>query len=414
MSSADRDLLISNGRIMAETHVLPDGYVHVQDGRIASIGAMAELPAELKAGGAGDRVTRIDAKGLLVCPGLIDMHTHGIMDVSFMESDVPSMVRGLSCYAAYGVTRVVGSTLANPYETIISQIRRMGTVMEDPVYGSMLHGAHMEGPWLSPRCRGGHDLRYLRAPGKDDVRRILDEVGDLIRTVTYAPELPGSVWLTEQLARRGIVPVLGHTEATYEEADRVILAGARHVTHMYDTTLGYRENPDEALVMMPGMETAVLRRDEVSIELIGCPVHVPRPFFSFIDKVKPRDKKVIVTDSLVGTGMPEGTVLTYKDGHKVYVREGVLRMIDDDPKVDGNLTGSAVTLNIGLRRLREYTGLELPDALRWVSLNPATTLGIDRETGSISVGKLADIAIMDETCTVSLTLVKGRQVFPSP
>lgn len=410
-----RDLLITNGRVVAETHVLQQGYVHVQDDRIASIGSMAELPAAMSAAGIGeraDRVQRFDAAGKIVCPGFIDMHTHGIRDVSFMDSDVPTMVRGLSYYAEYGVTRVVGSTLANPYETIIAQVKRMGTVMEDPVYGSMLHGAHMEGPWLAARCRGGHDLRYLRSPERADVRRILDEAGDLIRTVTFAPELPGSVWLTEQLARRGIVPVLGHTEATFEEADRVILAGARHVTHMYDTTMGYKENPHEALVMMPGMETAVLHRDEVSIELIGCPVHVPPPFFRFIDKVKPRGRKVIVTDSLVGTGLPEGTVLTYKDGHKVYVEKGVLRMIDSDPKVNGNLTGSAVTLNLGLKRLREYTDLPLEEAVRWVSLNPASTLGIERETGSISVGKLADIAIMDDECTVSMTFVKGRQVFP--
>ncbi len=115
--------------------------------------------------------------------------------------------------------------------------------------------------------------------------------------------------------------------------------------------MGYHENPDEALVMMPGMETAVLHHDEVSVELIACPVHVPEPFFRFLAKVKPRHRTVIVSDSLVGTGSPEGTVLTYTDGHRVYVESGVLRMIDDDPKVNGNLTGSAVTLDVGLARL---------------------------------------------------------------
>lgn len=395
-------LLIFNGRIIAETATLASGYLLVRDGRIASIGTDWR-------GVEADR--RVDADRQLVCPGLIDMHTHGIMDASFMDSDVPTMIQGLSRYAAYGVTRVVGSTLANPYDTIIAQIGRMRAVMEDREYGPILHGAHMEGPWLAPRCRGGHELRYLRTPEKADVQRILGEVGDVIRAVTFAPELPGSVWLTEQLAWRGIVPVVGHTEASYEDARAVILAGARHVTHMYDTTMGYRENPEEALVMMPGMETAVLHDDEVSIELIGCPVHVPKPFFRFIDKVKPRGKKVIVTDSLVGTGMPEGTVLTYKDGHKVYVEQGVLRMINDDPKINGNLTGSAVTLNVGLRRLQEYTGLPFEEAIRWVTLNPATTLGIEHETGSLKVGKLADIAIMDDECSVKRTFVKGRQVF---
>jgi N-acetylglucosamine-6-phosphate deacetylase len=397
-----REVLVFNGRVIAETQFLPTGYVLVRDRRIVSVGAdWKGLRAE----------TRVDARGLLVCPGLIDMHTHGIMDCSFMDSGVEDMVRGLSQYARYGVTRVVGSTLANPYDAIIAQVKRMRTVMEDPTWGAILHGAHMEGPWLAPRCRGGHDLRYLRAPEARDVERILGEVGDVIRTVTFAPELPGSVALTERLALAGIVPVLGHTEAGYEDAQAVILAGARHVTHMYDTTMGYKENPDEALVMMPGMETAVLQADEVSIELIGCPVHVPVPFFRFIDKVKPRNKKVIVSDSLVGTGMPEGSVLTYKDGHKVYVEQGVLRMIDEDPKINGNLTGSAVTLNVALGRLREYTGLPVHEAVRWVSLNPATTLGIERETGSIRPGKLADIVLMDDACNVKLTMVKGRTVF---
>ena len=86
-------------------------------------------------------------------------------------------------------------------------------------------------------------------------------------------------------------------------------------------------------------------------------------------------------------------------------------MIDDDPKVNGNLTGSAVTLNVGLRRLMEYTGLPLEEAIRWVSLNPATTLGIDHETGSIRAGKWADMVLMDDQCGVKMTFVKGARVF---
>jgi N-acetylglucosamine-6-phosphate deacetylase len=159
------------------------------------------------------------------------------------------------------------------------------------------------------------------------------------------------------------------------------------------------------------VETAAYRHDEVSVELNGCPVHVPVPFWGFIDRVKPRDKKVVVTDSLVGTGMPEGTVLTYKDGRQVYVEKGVLRMIDKDPKIHGNLTGSAVTMNVGLRRLTEYAGLPVHEAVRWGSINPATTLGIDRETGSLKPGKWADIVLIDDAFEVKRTLLKGRTVF---
>jgi N-acetylglucosamine-6-phosphate deacetylase len=408
----DRELLIYNGRIVAETHFLPRGYVLVREGRIVSVGEdWASLPAE--AGGSRRaRREEIDAEGQVVAPGFIDMHTHGIQDVDFMEADEEGFLRALAEYARFGVTHVVASTLANPFDNIIAQCNRARKAMADPQLGALLHGIHVEGPWLAPRARGGHAAEYLKVPEKKDVERLLAEVGDVIKTVTFAPELANSVWLTEQLVYHGIVPVLGHTEASFEDADRVILAGARHVTHMYDTTLGYKENPDEALVMMPGMETAVLMNPEVSIELIGCPVHVPKPFFRFIDRVKPRNKKVIVSDSLVGTGKPDGTVLTYKDGRQVYVENGVLRMIDEDPQVNGNLTGSAVTMNVGLRRLREYAELPLQEAVRWGSINPATTLGIDRETGSIRVGKMADLVVMDDDFAVRMTFLQGRRIFP--
>jgi len=398
----NKDTLIYNGRIIAETHFLPRGYVLIRDGRIASIG---EDWTGLEA------AERLDAGGLIVSPGFIDMHTHGIRDTDFMASDAEGMVRGLAAYAGFGVTRVCGATLANPWERIIAQVREMRRAMEDREYGGLLAGAHIEGPWLNPAQKGGHALEYLRVPEKGEVDRLLGEVGDVIREVTFSPELPGAVWLTETLAQRGILPSIGHSEASFEQAEAVILAGARHVTHLYDALNGYKENPREALVMMPGVETAVLKHDSVSVELNGCPVHVPIPFWSFIDKVKPRGKKVVVTDSLVGTGMPEGTVLTYKDGRQVYVEKGVLRMIDPDPKIHGNLTGSAVTMNVALRRLRQYTGLPVHEAVRWVSLNPAMALGLDRETGSLKPGKWADITLFDDTVEVKRTLLRGKTVW---
>lgn len=158
------DILIMNGKVVAESRFLPSGYVTVTDGKISSIGEDCR----------GIEAKRtIDAKGLYVSPGFIDMHTHGIKDVDFMEADPQAMVRGLREYAAFGVTRVVATTLLNTLDTIIAQVRRIGEAMEDPELGGMLLGAHVEGPWLAPRCRGGHALEYLRAPEKADVDRLL-------------------------------------------------------------------------------------------------------------------------------------------------------------------------------------------------------------------------------------------------
>ena len=399
---AERTILLKNGRLITDDALIPDSYVLTAGDRIIETGSGSpELQADLE----------IDLQGSIISPGFIDMHTHGILDVDFMSSSYEESEKALKAYTRFGVTRIVATMLSNPIEKIIMQGKLLGTVRDQSPVGNIMHGVHVEGPWLAERCRGGHAAQYLHHPEKGEVRELLDEIGSIIKSVTYAPELENAVWLTERLHERGIVPVFGHTEATYEQAEAAIKAGARHVTHMYDTTLGYRENPDEALVMMPGMETAVLYYDQVSIELIGCPVHVPKPFFKFIAKVKPRDKRIIVTDSLVGTGMPEGTVITYKDGHQVYVEQGVLRMIDADPAVHGNLTGSAVTLNTALRRLSEYAELPVEEAVRWGSYNPAVTLGIEQETGSIKVGKLADITVMDDDYSIAMTIVKGRILF---
>lgn len=398
----DKKTMIFNGRVITETHIIEEGFVCIENGKITRIG---------RGKPEGEGFREIDARGNYISPGFVDMHTHGIMDVDFMDSGVEDLQRGFIEYAKRGVTRVNGTLLSNPLERIISQIAVIREAREKSREGALLHGVHVEGPYLAPRCRGGHALEYLKHPEKNDVDRLLGETGGMIKTLTYAPELPGSDYLTEQLAGHGIVPVLGHTEASFEEAEAAILRGARHVTHMYDTTMGYKEDPDEALVMMPGMETAVLYHDEVSIELIGCPVHVPKPFFKFIAKIKPRNKRIVVTDSLVGTGMPEDSIITYKDGRQVYVEKGVLRMIDDDPKVNGNLTGSAVTMNTALRRLAEYAELPVFEAVRWGSLNPATTLGIEKETGSIKIGKYGDIVIMDDNFKIKTTFLQGRILY---
>jgi len=400
-----KSLLITGGRVITETGTISGGYVLLEGERIVSVGDTENAPERAD--------TIINAGGRYISPGFIDIHTHGITDVDFMESDEQTMERGLGEYAKFGVTRLLATTLSNPIDSIIKQVKRIRRVKEESALGGMLAGTHIEGPWLAERCRGGHASKYLKIPQEADTRTILDEIGDIVTTVTYAPELRNTTRFTEELAGHGIIPVFGHTEASYEDAERCIQKGARHVTHMYDTTLGYGENPDEALVMMPGMETSVMMNDEVSVELIGCPVHVPPPFFKFVDKVKPKDKRIVVTDSLVGAGLENGTEFTYKDGHRIYVKDGVLRMIDEDPGVNGNLTGSAVTMNTAVSRVCSFAEISVSDGIRWGTINPATTIGINHETGSIKPGKFADITVFDDSFHVSLTVMKGMITYRS-
>ena len=184
--------LIINGRLITEIGLIPRGYIAVENGKIISLGSASEAPER------ADKT--IDAGGRYISPGFIDIHTHGIQDVDFMESDEETTEKGFKEYSRYGVTRILATTLSNPLETIIGQIKRIRTTGEQSSIGGMLAGVHVEGPWLAERCRGGHAAEYLRRPVEKDIRLLLGEIGDIIRTVTYAPELENTVWFTEQLA----------------------------------------------------------------------------------------------------------------------------------------------------------------------------------------------------------------------
>ncbi len=396
-------LLLKNGQIFADSGVLKGGSLFIKGDRIASIGSGGKLSRADE---------EVDLKGHIASPGFMDIHTHGISDIDFMGSGEEDLHRSFDRYLQFGVTRLLPTTLSNPFDEIIEQVKLLRKVKEESPYGAMMHGVHVEGPWIAWRCRGGHPEKFLRIPTKEDVELLLGEVGDIVKTVTFSPELENTTWLCERLSTNGIVPVIGHTEATYEQTMEVIRAGARHVTHLFDADIGFRESETEALTMEPGMETAALINDGVSVELIGCPIHVPKPLFRLVDRIKPHDRKILVSDSLIGAGMPEGSVITLRDGRQARVTQGVLRMIyRDDPALDGNLTGSAITMNMAVSRLSKYIDAPLDEAVRWATINPALLLGIGHETGSLRVGKRADIVVFDEEVQVRLTVLGGKVVY---
>lgn len=396
-------LLLKNGRIIAESGVVTGGYLLIEGERIVSIGKGSTYPR-------ADKVFDLEDK--VASPGFIDIHTHGIADIDFMSNCAEDLHRSFEKYSQFGVTGFLPTTITIQFDTILEQVKLIRKVKDENPHGAMMLGVHVEGPWLSWRCRGGHPEEFLRVPRKEDVERLIGEIGDIVKTVTFSPELENAVWLCETLSVHDIIPVIGHTEATFKQTMEVIRAGARHVTHLFDADIGFRESETEALTIEPGMETAALINDDVSVELIGCPIHVPTPLFRLVNKIKPRSRKILVSDSLIGAGMPEGSIITFRDGRQAQVRDGVLRMMyRDNPDLDGNLTGSAITLNMAVKRLTEYIDVPLEEASLWATINPAILLGMEQETGSLRVGKRADITVFDDDVQVALTLFGGKPVY---
>ena len=373
---------IVNGRVL-----LPDSEVKgkalLYDQRI--IGLIDPDAAKAQA----DEI--IDAQGAYVAPGLVDVHIHGYNGVDVSDNDpddIRKMAHGL---LANGVTSFLPTTLTVAWETLESVCRHIRGLMEESLSpdfnGAQIAGMHMEGPFINPGKKGAQNEAYILRPDADKVLPFRD----VIKVITFAPEMPGGLEFTRRLRQEtNIALSIGHTSANFDQAMDAIHAGVMRSTHTFNamTPLMHRD---------PGVVGAALNSD-IYTELIPDTFHVNKGIFPMMTRLK-GNKLVLITDALRSAGMPDGE---YENGGQVFVLKGIECRLKD-----GTIAGSVLKLNQGVRNLRDYGYIPLYAAVRAASLNAAESAHLDDRKGSLTPGKDADIILMDEECNVLKTIVRG-------
>lgn len=373
---------IVNGRVL-----LPDSEVKgkalLYDQRI--IGLIDPDAAKAQA----DEI--IDAQGAYVAPGLVDVHIHGYNGVDVSDNDpddIRKMAHGL---LANGVTSFLPTTLTVAWETLESVCRHIRGLMEEsqsPDFnGAQIAGMHMEGPFINPGKKGAQNEAYILRPDADKVLPFRD----VIKVITFAPEMPGGLEFTRRLRQEtNIALSIGHTSANFDQAMDAIHAGVMRSTHTFNamTPLMHRD---------PGVVGAALNTD-IYTELIPDTFHVNKGIFPMMARLK-GNKLVLITDALRSAGMPDGE---YENGGQVFVLKGIECRLKD-----GTIAGSVLKLNQGVRNLRDYGYIPLYAAVRAASLNAAESAHLEDRKGSLAPGKDADIILMDEDCNVLRTIVRG-------
>ena len=333
----------------------------------------------------------IDAQGAYVAPGLVDVHIHGYSGVDVSDNnpdDIRKMARGL---LANGVTAFLPTTLTVAWETLESVCCHVRKLMEESLSpdfdGAQIAGMHMEGPFINPAKKGAQNEAYILKPDADKVLPFRD----VIKVITFAPEMPGGLEFTRRLRQEtNIALSIGHTSANFDQAMDAIHAGVMRSTHTFNamTPLMHRD---------PGVVGAALNSD-IYTELIPDTFHVNKGIFPMMTRLK-GNKLVLITDALRSAGMPDGE---YENGGQVFVLKGIECRLKD-----GTIAGSVLKLNQGVRNLRDYGYLPLYAAVRAASLNAAESAHLDDRKGSLTPGKDADIILMDEDCNVLRTIVRG-------
>ena len=346
----------------------------------------------------------VDASGLYVTPGFIDMHTHGAGGADFMDGTVEAYLTAARTHAMHGTTLLYPTTLTSTNESLYGSFETYTKAKELNTDGAQFGGMHLEGPYFSPVFAGAQDPRYLRNPRPEEYMEILDKCPALSRW-SFAPELDGAPEFAAELRRRGIVASIGHTNATFGECDEAFKSGASLMTHFYScmSTVSRRN----AFRYAGTIEYGYIQ-DGMNLEIIADGIHVPQDLLHLLLKIKPVDRICLVTDSMRGAGMPEGPSILggLADGQEVIVEDGVAKLLDKSA-----FAGSVATADRLVRTMVQIAGCSMPDAIRMITENPAKVMGISDKKGSLVAGMDADVVIFDKNINIKNTIIGGRIVY---
>ena len=373
---------LANGRL-----VTPDGIVY---------GWLETAGGTITAFGPGEppRPADRDVAGQWVVPGFVDIHVHGGAGADFTTGSSEQARRIVALHRRHGTTTMLASLVTADVETMAASIDALAGLVDE----GELAGIHLEGPFLAPTRRGAHDAGLLRVPEPDVVDRLVSAGPTRVRMVTLAPEQPAAIDAVRRLVDFGVVVAVGHTDATYDQTRAAIDAGAAVGTHLFNAMR-------PVLHREPGPVPALLEDDRVTVELICDGVHLHPATIRWVLRTASARRVALVTDAMAAAGAGDGDYLL---GHlTVRVRDGVAR------QPDGTIAGSTLTMDRAFRCVVD-AGASVEEAVTMASTTPAEALGLADEIGSITVGRAADLVVLDRTLHVAAVMVKGSWIEGCP
>ena len=385
---------ISGARVATPGKDLGVVCVRIEDGRIAAVGADVR-PAS------GDEV--VEADGLTLLPGFVDIHSHGRGGRDFCDAtDEAFDVIGRGKLKD-GVTGFLATGLTRPEEDL-AEMCRAAERYKARAEGAACLGVHLEGPFFNGEMAGAQNPAYLKKPDAAFVRR-LDAISP-VRKVSLAPELEGAEECIRELAKIGIVTSGGHSSADYDTFERARRAGMTHLTHFCNAMMPIHH-------LRPTMVTGGLLADDVFAEIITDGVHLSDPMIRLIAKAKGPDRVMVITDAMCAAGEPDG--IYSLGGLRVRVEKGRATLADVpyDPKaVVSNVAGSVALFPDCFRRFVRVTGWPLHEAVKAAGYNQLRSLGIT-DRGEVAPGQVADLVLVDDSLSPRMTIVGGRALMRS-
>lgn len=376
---------IINAKILTPQGWLKDGSVLMRDNKILEVTNcdLAVIGAEL-----------IDAKGMYVVPGGVEIHCHG-GGGDFMEGTEEAFRTAINAHMKHGTTSIFPTLSSSTVPMIEAAAETCTRLMAEP--DSPVLGLHLEGHYLNMKMAGGQMPENIKDPDPKEYIPIVEKWG-CIKRWDAAPELPGAMQFGKYITGKGILASVAHTQAEYEDIRAAWESGYSHATHFYNAMPGFHKRRE---YKYEGTVESIYLIDDMTVEVVADGIHVPPTILRLIYKIKGVERACVITDALACAASESNVAFD----PRVIIEDGVCKLADRSA-----LAGSVATMDRLIRTLVQKAEIPLEDAVRMASETPSRIMGVYDRKGSLQKGKDADILILDQDLNIRAVWAMGKLV----
>ena len=386
----DNALVVKHAKVYTENEIIDHGSVVIVNDKIQAIYHQDDLPRDY-----AQDVTIINGAGKSLIPGFIDGHIHGANGADVMDATEAALDKIAEVLPKEGTTSFLATTITRPKQEIEAALANVANYPNKPGYAEVI-GIHLEGPFIEKSKAGAQPIEHILPPDIDLFQQWQKVAGEKIKTITMAPEHDPNGTLIQYVSQSGVNVSAGHTKSGFADIKKAAKHGVAQLTHLCNAMTGIHHRDIGAV-------GAAFQLTELRAELIADGIHLSPEMMQIVYNNIGSERLILITDAMRAKCLQAGN---YELGGQPVTVSKTRALLES-----GTLAGSILKMNDGARNMLKLSHVEIGNIIEMASVNPAKQIGMYDKKGSITVGKDADLLLVDDDLSIGYTICRGRVAY---